>query len=105
MSMNLMFAGLLIVLSLIFLKRTIIKTKKLTVNDERTEFVGLKASRATFVIFTITIAISSFVFIFFGQYGRVPSNYLYYLGVIMSYLTSLIIIIYTILYVYFNKKS
>lgn len=103
--MNLVFTGLLVILCFVFIKKAIIKTSKKTVKDERTELVGLKASRATYLIFTTTLAVSSFILIFFGQYGRIPSNYIYYLGVILSYLTCLILVLYIILYAYFNKKS
>ena len=103
--MNLIFTGLLVILCFIFIKKALIKTSNKTVTDERTAIVGLNASRATFLIFTTFLAISSFMLISFGQYGRTPSNYIYYLGVITSYLTSLILILYTILYAYFNKKS
>lgn len=103
--MNLVFASFLIILSALLIKKAIIKTQKKTVSDERTELIGLKASRAVFLIFTTTLAASSFILIYFGQYGRVPSNYIYYLGVITSYLTCLILILYLILYAYFNQES
>lgn len=103
--MNLVFASLLVILSLIFIKKAILKKSKKTVKDERTELIGLKASRITFIIITDVLAISSFLLIYFGQHGRVPSSYIYYLGVIMSYLTCLVLILYIILYAYFNKSS
>jgi uncharacterized membrane protein len=103
--MNLTFAGFLVILTLILVKKAYLKVSKKRVMDERVETVGFKASRATFLIFTTTIAISSFILIFFGLYGTVPSTYIYYLGLIMSYLTCLILIIYTILFAYFNKNS
>jgi len=102
---NLLLINLIVILSLIFIKQILIKASKKTVKDERTQLVGMKASSATFIIFTITIAVSSFLLIFFGENGNVPSDYLYYLGVIMSYLTCLILILYIIFYVYFNKST
>ena len=102
--MNIIFTNLIVILLLILIKQAIIKRSKKTVKDERTELVGLKASRTTFVIFTTTIGLSSFVLIFFGEHGMTPSFYLYSLGVIMSYLTCLILILFIILYIYFNKE-
>jgi len=103
--MNAVFASLLITISLIIAKNVILKKSKKTVKDERTELVGMKASQATFLIFTITLAISSLILMFFGKNGAVPSTYIYYLGVITSYLTCLLLVIYIIMYAYFNKSS
>lgn len=105
LNMNLIFAGLVLILSIFFISKVISKTRKNTVTDERTELVKLKASRATFVVFVITLALSSFVLIYFGQNGRIPSNFVYYLGVITSYLTSLLLLLFLIFYAYFNNKS
>jgi len=103
--MNLIFTALLFILLLITVKNVLVAGSKKTVKDERTDFVGLKASRATFVIFTTVLAFSSFILIFFGEHGSIPSSYLYYLGVIMSYLTCLILVLFIILYAYFNKNT
>ncbi|MFC1649898.1 DUF2178 domain-containing protein [Patescibacteria group bacterium] len=103
--MNLVFSGLLVILCLIFVGKIIQKSRGKTVTDERAELVKLKASRAAFVIFTSTLAISSFMLIYFGQYGRAPADYIYYLGINLSYLTSLLLVLFLILYAYFNKQS
>ncbi|MFC1625979.1 DUF2178 domain-containing protein [Patescibacteria group bacterium] len=103
--MNLIFSGLILILSLIFIKKIITKTSGKTVADERTELVKLKASRAAFVTFTITIAISSFLLIFLSHNGHVTSNFIYHIGVITSYLASLLLILFIIFYAYFNNNS
>jgi uncharacterized membrane protein len=103
--MNLVFASLVLILSLVFIKKVITKTSKKTVSDERTELIKLKASRATFVTFAITLSLSSFMLIFLGKNGHLPSSFIYNLGVITSYLTSLLLVLFIIFYSYFNRQS
>ena len=103
--MNLIFSGLVVILSMIFIQKVISKNRRKTVADERTELIKLKASRAAFVTFTITIAISSFLLIFLSQNGSITSNFTYHVGVITSYLASLILVLFIIFYAYFNSNS
>lgn len=103
--MNSLFVTLILLISLIIVKTIVIKAKKKTVKDERTQFIGSKAAQAAFVIYTTILALSSFFLVLFGQYGTVPAAYIYNLGIVISYLTCFNLILYIILYAYFNKES
>jgi uncharacterized membrane protein len=76
------------------------KTKGVLV-DERLQTVGEKAARASYVITTITMAISSFILVFMGRTG---APYLTPLATILSYLTLFSMFIYSVAFSYFNHK-
>jgi uncharacterized membrane protein len=90
--------GLLgVMVGLIFLG--LVKGKvRAVVEDERTEMVGLKAARATYVVFTITLAVTALMMIFFGKWGTVPATYLSSLGIFL-------ILLYSVFYRYFDREG
>ena len=102
---NLLFASLILLLTVILARKVMVKTRKKLVQDERSEWVGMQAGRATFILMTIVMAVSAIAMIWFGEHGAATFSYVYYLGVILSYLTCLSLTLYMILFAYFNKQS
>ncbi|MBU1036858.1 DUF2178 domain-containing protein [Patescibacteria group bacterium] len=91
--------GVLIGVLFMFLVKS--KFKKVIV-DERVIAVSGKASRMTYVIVTLFLAIAG---LFLILSGRGDGNiYVESIGVLFSYLAMLLIAVYSISYHYFNKK-
>jgi len=85
---------------LTFLKR-ITKQK---VEDERTEQISLRAYKSTYLVLTSVLLISSILLITFGVKGRVEATYVTALGIILSYITIFIVLLYSLFFYYFSKK-
>lgn len=76
--------------------------------DEREKTIQEKAAQMTYMIFTPTIGIGSFLLLAFSS-GIIPTvngefYYLESLGMIFAYLTLFLIVIYSISYYFLNKK-
>ncbi|PLX24593.1 hypothetical protein C0580_04830 [Candidatus Parcubacteria bacterium] len=91
--------GIFIGVLFIFLVRN--KFKKIVV-DERVLSVSGKASRITYVIGTIFLALLGLFFIFLAKLYKYP--YLESLGIVFSYIALLMITIYSISYHYYNRE-
>jgi uncharacterized membrane protein len=103
--MNNVVLGLLgVIVGLIFL--TLVKRRvKAVVEDERSQLVGLKAARATYVVFAVVLMITSLMLVGFGRWGTVPATYLTAQGIILSYLTIFLILLYSVFYGYFEQDG
>jgi len=75
------------------------KTKaKLT--DERVERVSEIAAKWTYVVFTSSMAVTSLLLIFINQrYAFLES-----LGILFSYLTMFLLVLYTLFFHFFSRK-
>lgn len=71
--------------------------------DERQILISEKASRTSFTILMPLLLLSSLAL--FTASGQQQFHYLNALGIILSYITSLGVIIYLITYWYFNKQT
>ncbi len=84
-----------------------LRTKVMT--DERELSIGEKAARMTYVIFTPTIGIASFLLLFPSKSGLSVFSkgewaYMESLGILFAYLSIFLIMIYAISFHFFNKK-
>jgi len=76
-----------------------IKSKQEIV-DERVEKIGDKAARASFLIFTSILAVVSVLLVVVKK----EHVYLQALGVLFSYMTSFMLVLYVLSYRYFEKE-
>jgi uncharacterized membrane protein len=91
--------GVLIGMLFMFLAKS--KFKEVVV-DERVMIVSGRASRAAYVIVTMFLAIAGLFFIFSAK--KNGDVYGESIGVLLSYVTMLLIAVYSVSYHYYNKK-
>lgn len=91
--------GILVGVLFMFLAKS--KFREVTI-DERVISVSGKASRATYMIVTLFLAILGLFMIFSGR-GR-ADIYDESIGILLCYIAMLLIAIYSVSYYFFNKK-
>jgi len=96
---NPLLAVVAVITGMVFMAVVKRKTKaKLT--DERVERVSEIAAKWTYVVFTSSMAVTSLLLIFINQrYAFLES-----LGILFSYLTMFLLVLYTLFFHFFSRK-
>lgn len=85
-------------ISLLLIKRNV----KTVMIDEMIENIANKASRISYSVTTMTLALISLVFMFSNLGNK--DSYLYSLGIILSYIVLFSMAVYSIAYYFYRKK-